>query len=239
MKRWLLAVVFMLLSQSYGIASEIETLQSTLYPYKSQIVLQDEFISGNTTSNQMGKLGWFFSNGTTTQLASETNRPGILRRDTGAGAGTVATTYLYGSSNSLLGSTIHDITWMVRLNNNDANTTQRVGVANSVFGISPPDGGIYFEKLDGDTNWFCVTRSATVETRADSGIAVNTSFNTFRYQRLASSVVFSINNTVVCTNTTNIPSVHLTAFTLIVNSAAASKTMDHDYFQIRITSLTR
>lgn len=237
MKKWILLV---LLIGTRAFAGELQQEQSTLYPYKSQIIWQDEFLTGNTTSEDIGSLGWRFSNGTTSLLLSEVNRPGILRRDTGAGAGTIATTYLYGSSDTILGTVRHDITWMVRLNNNDANTTQRVGAANSVFAISPPDHGIYFEKLDADTNWFCVTRDATVETRTNSGIAVNTSFNTFRYERLASSVVFSINNINVCTNTTNIPStIYITPWTLIVNSAAAAKTMDHDYFQIRITSLVR
>lgn len=241
MKRWLLAVALVLTSQSVSISGEIETQQSTLYPYKSQVVLQEDFISGSLTNGTTGALGWGFTNGSTTILVSETNRPGIVQRSTSAVSGTIATTYLYPGSSSVFDNTsLHDITWIVRTNQTDANTILRVGSADQVFGTSPPSGGVYFEKLGADTNWFCVTRQAATETRTDSTIAVNTSFNIFRYQRLESSVVFSINNTVVCTHTTNLLTTGLSnPFTLIENSAAAAKTLDHDYFQLRLTSLTR
>lgn len=119
---------------------------------------------------------------------SETNRPGILRLDTTAASS-------YASSNEFSNSGALDYSigniqfWIARLNTNDANTLVRIGSGNSVA-LSPPGNGVYFEKLDADTNWFCVTRAATVQTRTDSTVAVNTSFNTFMIARNSSGVAF-------------------------------------------------
>lgn len=239
MKTWLRLLIFLCLSSS-AVASDVTTQQSILYPYKSSIIFQDDFLSGNTTSGAIGSLGWGFTNGSVTILASETNRPGIMRRSTSAVSGTVTATRLnINTSTMFVGNLNHDLMWMARLNTNDANTTVRLGVGNPAFGVAPPDHGIYFEKLDGDTNWFCITRSSAVETRTDSGIAVNTSFNTFAYFNMNGSVAFQLNNATVCTHTTNIPTVVIMPWTHIINSAAADKTLDHDYFQLRLYGLVR
>jgi hypothetical protein len=240
MNKWLLLLCLCLLFKTQVFAGDVQQQQSVLYPYKSQIVIQDDFISASTTNGTIGMLGFGFTNGTVSQLPSVTNRPGLIRRDTSAVSGTIATLYLYPASSAFMrGNIAHDVMWMVRLNANDANTIQRLGAANSIFGVSPPNDGIYIEKLGADTNWFCVTRAGSVETRTDSSVAVNTNFNTFYYQRLENSVVFKINNTDVCTHTTNLTTALINPFTLIENSASASKTMDHDYFQLRITGMTR
>jgi len=243
MKQWMLGILLVLFSQSIAFSSEVETQRSTLYAYKSQIIFQDEFISGTTTSGVIGSLGWGFSNGTVTQLVSETNRPGILRRDTGAGAGTVTSLRLnINASATFAANLAHDLLWMVRVNNNDADTAVRVGLATPAFTTDPPTDGIYFEKLYADTNWFCITRASSTETRTDSGIAVDTSFNTFAYEKISSptsSVIFQINNTVVCTHTTNLPTGLSSPWTHIVNQVGAAKTLDHDYVQFHVYGLAR
>ena len=222
---------------AYG--SDINVRQSNLYPYQSTVALQDDFIVGINGSGTTGTLGWVIAGGATTNLVSETNRPGILRRDTSAVINTTAYLVLYGSSSAINGGDSHSVIWIERLNTNDANTTINIGSANTAF-TAAPSSGIYFQKLDADTNWFCVTRSGGVQTRTDSGIAVNTSFNTFYYNKNSSGVTWKINNTSVCgTHTTNIPSSFIDPNTVIVNSAAASKTVDVDYFQLVYNGLTR
>lgn len=220
-------------------SSDFQQQQNPLYPFKSSIFLQEEFLGGSTASNSIGALGWSAANGTVGNLAGETNRYGIIRRDTSAVLGTIATLAINSGAGAATDPTVnHSIMFASRLNTNDANTTVRIGALNSPS-ISPPANGIFFEKLDADTNWFCVTRSGGVQTRTNSGIAVNTSFNNFSYTRNSSGVLFSINNTVVCTNTTNITTTFLNPSLHIVTSAAAAKTIDTDYAQIIFTGLTR
>lgn len=220
---------------SYG--SDFQQQQSTLYPFNSSIAIQDDFVSGSTTSGSVGALGFNSTNGATTYQASIVNRPGILRKDTTAVINTVATLHL-SSATALLLSEAHSIRWAARLNTNDANTTVRLGIGASVVG-NPPNDGIYFEKLDADTNWFCVTRAGAVQTRTDSGVAVSTSFADFLYKRNATGVQFILNQATVCTHSTNVPTVAAGPFTHIINSAATAKTIDFDYFQLNITSLVR
>jgi len=243
MKQLILSAIFIVVLNAIAFGSESEIQRSSLYPYKSQVIFKDEFLSGSTTSGAIGTLGWGFSNGTVSQLPSITNRPGLLRRDTGAGAGTVTSLRLnINTSATFAADMSHDVLWMVRANQNDTDTAVRVGSATPTFTTDPPTDGIYFEKLYADTNWFCITRSASVETRTDSGIAVSTNFITLSYQRVVSptsSVVFQINGTTVCTHTATMPTALVSPWTHIVNQAAASKTLDHDYIQFRIYGLTR
>lgn len=213
---------------------------SILYDYRTAIQIQEDFIGGSTTSGAIGRHGFGAVGGSTTSLASEENRPGIVRRDTSASSGTVTSLSLYPATSSALDPAWPtDELWIVRLNTNDANTTVRVGSLSS-FGSSPPSHGMYFEKLDADTNWFCVTRAGGVQTRVDSGVAVGTDWVTLRKQRTSAGVTFTIGAVVVGgLFTTNIPTAFLNPTVQIVNSAAASKTIDIDYFEMTITGVSR
>lgn len=235
----ILLFIFIILIHGMSFASDFQKQPVPIYPYQSSIILQDDFLSGTVTSGSLGTLGWNASNGSNSYIASETNHPGILRRDTSSASGTVATLQLYqGSSNAISGALPRTYIFVVRLNNNDANTTLRVGDANSVLG-NPPSDGMYLEKLDADTNWFCITRTGSTQTRTDSGVAVNTSFNTFMFNRSSTGVIFTINNAVACTHTTNVSSAGINPMMQGINSVAASKTYDIDYFQIVYTGLAR
>lgn len=235
------SVLFALLVSltSHVFASDEQIQDYVLYPYQPGFSLQEDFYGGGTTSGTIGNFGFGTSNGTTSVLATvSTNYIGIVRRDTSAVSGTLTVTQLYPHSSALFASNLpHRVLWVVRLNNNDANTQVRIGAANSTTG-NPPGTGIYFEKLDADTNWFCVTESGT-RTRTDSGIAVNTSFTTFEYKRLSASVEFYLNGARVCTNTADLPTALYNPMTQIINSAAAAKTLDHDYLEVHVSGLTR
>lgn len=241
MLRSFIASIFAVIigSAASGICGDVRIQSTMLYPYQSSIEVQDEFTSGTAVTGFIGNLGWGFGNGTISIITSETNRPGIYRRDTSAVISTLSTLQLFPHSSSLFaGNLPHRLIFAVRLNTNDANTTTRFGVGNSIVG-NPPGEGIYFEKLDGDTNWFCITRASSVETRTDSGTAITTNFATFEYRRLSASVEFYINGALVCTNAANLTTALIDPFHQIINSAAASKTMDFDYFQLQLSGLTR
>lgn len=218
--------------------SDLQTQQSVLYPYQSTVEVSDDFISGLNTNGTTGALGWIINGGTSTNLASVAGRPGLFQKNTSGVSGTIAQLVTSGTSSVLDPASNHFILFIARLNTNDANTTLRIGAANA-FSANPPADGVYFEKLDADTNWFCVTRAGGVQTRTDSGTAVTTNFTTYSFNRNSSGVAFFINNTQVCNQSSNIPTAQYVPGLHIVNSAAASKTVDIDYFRLRITGLTR
>lgn len=213
---------------------------AVLYDYRNSVQLQDEFASGSTGSAGVGTLGWFLANGTTTQQASIINRPGILRRDTSSSSGTIAYMLLGGNQGTLDVSYAYTMIWIARANEFDANTKIRLG-ATSDCTLTTFTRGVHFEKLDADTNWFAVTRlDAGNVTRTDTGVAVSAVFRTFQIDYTPASVRFLIDGAIVATHTTNLPATSgTTACAQIVNSAAASKTIDYDYFQLKVTGITR
>lgn len=206
--------------------------------YRFTIDLADEFITGGTSSGAIGLLGWQFTNGTVSQQASEANRPGIVRRATSASSGTAASMYMYGSATAFDPALPHMVHFECRLNQVDTNTTVRIGVRDSAS-ASPPTNGIYFEKLDADTNWFVVTRAASSQTRADTGVACDTSFHSFKYFRTSTGVQFFLDTVSVGTSAATIPTAFCNPSVFIINSAAADKTIDTDYFRIRVDGLAR
>lgn len=218
---------------------KIANVPVNLYGYKTAVGMQDEFISGGTGSGTIGSLGWIFSGGSISYTTSEVNNIGLLRRDTTAVINTITRIGLNASVNEAISlSTPLHLIWVYRLNTNDADTTVRFGAANSFAG-NPPLNGVYIEKLNADTNWFCVSRAAGVETRTDSMVAVSTSFITLQITRNSNGLLFYLNNVQVASITTNIPTAFIVPGNHIINSAAAAKTMDIDYFQLQITGLLR
>lgn len=219
--------------------SDIKTTPNGSYAYRPMVIVQEDFLCGTTTTGNLGCNGYSFVNGTVAILAGETGRPGLVRRGTIAVAGTIASLLTNETQNVITYDNSMQITWIARLNTNDANTTVRYGLINSHV-ANPPTSGIYIEKLDADTNWFCVTRSGGVQTRTDSGIAVSTSFTTHEFVKNSSGVQFKIDNVNVCgVHTTNIPTGVTSIANHIVNSAAAAKTHDIDYSGVIIFGLTR
>lgn len=220
-------------------ASDLQQQQSTLYPFRSMMELQDDFAGGSTGSTTIGTLGWSTSGGTTTFQAPTTDRPGIIRRDTGAASGTEASLFLTGATRQYVGTLNFSWTWAFKLNQNDANTTLKAGVSVAAVGL-PFVSGAYIEKLDADTNWFCVSRQGGVESRVDSTVAVSTNFVTVSASKNSSGTQFYIDNTPVCgLITANQVTSAMLPVLIIVNSAAASKTVDIDYFQQRLTGISR
>lgn len=214
-------------------------IDNVLYDYRTEIRLQDEFIGGTSSTGGIGENGWLFTNGTTSQIAPEAGIYGIIRRDTSAASGTVATLQLNGAIRAFLGSASYAMTWRTRLNTNDANTQVRIGIQ-SVTSGNPDTNGVYLEKLDGDTNWFCVTRASSSQTRVDSGVAVGTSFFKTEIAKSAAGVQFAINGAQVCgLMTATIPTAAMIPLVQIVNSAASSKTIDTEFFRLVITGLSR
>lgn len=221
-------------------ASDVAMPQSTLYPYRNVIEIYDEFFSGTTSSGNTGQIGWIAAGTITAGSGTIANHPGTIILDTGASSGTVARINGSNPQGAQFSTTNpQSIVWIARATQVDANTTMRFGSGNS-WGTSPPNDGVYFERLDGDTNWFAVTRSASSSaTRVDTGVVADTNWLRFRIEQTSTSVLFYINDVLVGTQTTQIPSVYICPGAFIINSAAASKKMEIDFFSLRLTGLAR
>ena len=213
-----------------------DAIRQFFLPNPIRLIREDDFIWGSSSSGLIGELGWL-SSGTISVVGGSGVNQGVYRLDTSSVSGT-HTRISMATSASFDPALTYTIRWIAKLNTNDANTTIRLGAANSVAG-APPNHGIYFEKLDNDTNWFCVTRATSSETRTDSGIAVSTSYAEFKLIRTSAGVRFYINDTLVATHTATIPTVFLAVYAYIINSAAASKTVDVDYASLVLTGIAR
>lgn len=225
-------VLYLVLVPFLAEASDLTSQKSTLYPFHNIIEEQDDFITGATSTGTIGALGWFVVGGTNSSIAGESDAPGIFRKDTSAVINTVGALLLSGAQTVFDNSMIGNFLIRLRLNQVDVDTTARIGLSNGcTVAIT---NGAYFERLGTDTNWFAVTNNAGVSTRTDTGVAANTSFQYFSVLKRSASYIFLINNATVATNTTNLPATDLNYCTQIINGAAASKTMDHDYFQFQV-----
>lgn len=213
------------------------------YRFRSEVHLQDDFVSGSTSTAIIGSLGFAASNGTTSYVAATSiDHPGIVRRDTSSVSGTVASLSLNASQFVLFGMNspaVYDVTWIAKLTQTDANTTVRIGFCDGPSS-GTPGNGVFFEKLDDDTVWFGLNNPVgSGGTRVSTGITVDTEWHIFRVIASATSSIFEIDGVRVVNTATQMASTAFNPFIHIITSAAASKTMDIDFFQLRITGISR
>lgn len=198
---------------------------------QSRVRIWDDFSAGGTATGTIGQLGWFFTGGSVSLVAAVANRPGIVRRSTGATINTGAWFNFANSGGmSFLPQEYFDLFWIVRVNQIDAGTRIRFGIGDIT--ADPPANGIYFERLETDgSTWFAVCRNAGTQTRVSVG-AMTTNFHKLRIRRKSASVIcFSLDGGPEIEVSANIPAVVVNPFSFIKNvGIATSKTIDHDYF---------
>lgn len=201
-----------------------------MYNYKTNIKISDEFLYGSTGSGALGELGWSITSLTAVSIGSEAGHPGLFRMSS---SGTNVGRIVLSSTSSIFIEASARQVFIVRLNTVDNETTCRVGFINS-SSADPPNNGIYFEKLTGDTNWFAVVRAATVEDRANTGVAIVADFVTMTIERSLTSVKFYLNELLVQTlPVTNVPTIQVTpCMQLVSSNGGATKTIDLDYYQL-------
>ena len=207
----------------------------------------DDFYVASTTSGQIGKLGWLTSSGTTGTTGGSAGHPGQVRRQSAATIGSYAHLMLDVSTfNGFIAPTdVFESTSILELIQVDANTVCRFGLLTQM--VAAPSGGIYFERLGADTNWFAVCRNSSVETRLDTGHTAAVAWVVGMIRRVdASTIGFRIGATVAAalastelTITTNIPTSLTNAVFTIGTLEAVAKAMDVDYWDLRFTNLAR
>jgi hypothetical protein len=203
--------------------------------------LVDEFAASGVTSGTVGELGWSFSAGSAGVQDAEPSHPGVIRRTSSANSGQLATLSHRSAGNVV--SMDDDWTLDFILRPTLVNSTVRYlfGMADGI-GSVPPTNGCYIEKLVGDTNWFFVTRAASTETRADSGVAAAAAtWVRFRIRLSGTTVYFSIDGGSETSQATNVPatSVEVQPAIILIPAEAVAKTLDLDYARLQITGLSR
>lgn len=234
---FVLSIFYVLLSASPGWSDGALTPAAGPQPYdrcdsKTAVCLKDEFWGGVDVTGSIGEIGWNLNGGSISACAGIVGDPGCYALSTTTSSGNVASIYTQGSANVFAPGS-WDITWRVQLGQVDANTTVHIGMQDSVTTVTPTNGS-YFQRLDADTNLFCVTRAAGVETRTDSGIAATTNTITLRQIRYESALVeFYINGALVCSHTNNIHSANTNAVLAIKTSTTAAKVVNVRLFSLR------
>jgi hypothetical protein len=201
--------------------------------------VKDDFAAGSTGSTAVGELGWTVTNGTLTTLTAEQNHPGIFNHAVLTSA-QVAHLRLGGANDGdILPANFFDVTFIVRLNNNDTATDVRFGLG-SASGTAPPAAGIWIEKAFADTSWFGVNRSAGSQSRTSALAAVTGNFVRLRMRRKSATLIaFSVDGGAEQTLAGNIPTAALAFYTQISNNNGVSKSFDIDYFDCTYSGLVR
>lgn len=209
--------------------------------YRTTYWVKDDFSSSIASNGTVGELGWAGSNGTITNLAATgTGHPGVIHLDTGATQNTICNIEIDTVGTGMIWSAeLFDITFVVRVNETDSQI--RLGMMGA--GSSDPSAnGVFFEKLQADTSWFGVSRKGGVQTRSSTS-ATSTNWVTLRLRRLSSTTTgFSVDGAAEVTDSgTNADvAAAVQPFVQIKNTAAAaSRTMDVDYFEMMISGLSR
>jgi len=182
---------------------------------------------------------WWSRSGGNIGTTFVAGRIGITRSSTSATISTLTSLFM-GVGGELFDSTYDlEFSTILRLNNVDTNTQLRFGFLTGGGTVNPPSNGRYFEKLDADTNWFAVNRGASAQTRFDTGVAITTSFTTFKVVFKSSetqTTKYYINDVLVAsTSNTNSMNAGIRPAYSLINSAAADKSYDIDYQELFVT----
>lgn len=84
-----------------------------------------------------------------------------------------------------------------------------------------PSNGAFFIATS-SANWIAMTRNANANSYTNTGIATSSSFQKLRIEMSNANVIYLINNSVVATHTTNIPTVALSPTALIAVTAGGT-----------------
>lgn len=206
-----------------------------------QIDEADDFISGQGAAGDVGKLSWFNGGGGgIVQIDGVTTfpnifHPGIYELATTAANGNVGVLSLQNTAATLgpLGiSTLGRLVYVISPIEVTA-YTRRYGIL--TLGTAADTDGVYFKEISTSGFFQCITRSGGVSTTTTTAVAVTTT-NWYKLEiffRDDSQIDFFINDILVGSHTTNIPTGVFEVGCAVVANAAAIKTVLIDYFRIQ------
>ena len=222
------------------------TAESTAYQY-------EEFIGGGDCYNNVtniSKLGWIVAStngGETLSCTTATafDRPGTVSINTGTITGNEAALWL--PNGAIHPGSTFTARFFFKLTS-ATNTQGLVGLVNNVWqSNSGTTSGLYLEKELADNNWFATTESSGTRTRVDTGLAVNTGWVVAQIRRIDTTTIgFKIAATVAAlstatefTITSNIPPGLLIPAFMVKNTTTTAREMAVDFYDLRITGLSR
>jgi hypothetical protein len=197
------------------------------------------------------KLGWQNGNfsGSGGSITPDTNHPGLFALNCG---GNLTCRWFLNpfAGNISSNQTFHpDYTFETTLifRPTSSNTTTGVDYRFGLFSditANPPADGIYLEKLSSDSNWFCVTRASSTQTRTDAGVAFAAdTFFKLRVRRVDGTTMgCKVDSASEVTQTTNIPangSNLYVGFQTITPNDGLNHFNHMDLFVYSVTGLTR
>jgi hypothetical protein len=208
-------------------------------------VLVEDFDAGIATTGAIGRNGWvlnLLNTGAGASIASESQHPGIYRLSTGATSGSVAGLYLNN------GPYIDDLNELEIVFRIGAITTAQYGFYFAdTIGIVTNVVGIIFDTAALHTSWHVWKEVAGVGGYSTDIVTV-VAANEWYYARFKRTGSGALDVTVRRTSDGSSGTVSVTGLTLTaystpqfraVNSAAANRTMDADYYRCDSSVLTR
>jgi hypothetical protein len=211
-------------------------------------IFEDFLITTTAQVNGFGRLGWRVSltgtgsavNGNTSLLTSGNNTFGIAELSTGTTTTGIASAYL-GQNPILFGYAKFYTEWRVNMPNTSTTAQPynvRIGFLDQFVTAGPSNGAYFFGTGGNAPVWNCITINAGTATSTASGTAI-ASATWYKLGILinaaASSIGFYINDTLVVTNTTNIPTANVTGFGAQIAKSSAgttARTLEIDYAQM-------
>jgi hypothetical protein len=214
------------------------------YSPMRDVIIVEEFVSGLTTSGNIGDLGWLMAAGSVTGQAPSEEKIGILRLSSPATANTRGVLQLSPGTAGVMiipGRTgdIH-IKMVVRNAQAAASAcTIRIGLLNTNAAGEASDAIMF--RASGTGNWTAVTRAGGTETATNCGVAQTTTFKTFEIliNPAFNQVTFIIDGVTCATHTTNIPTVALSPTFKVDTTAATAYSIDIDRFVMVRSPLIR
>jgi hypothetical protein len=195
----------------------------------------DDFLSGSIETGEVGVLGWEYTSATApTFQNSIANHPGIFRIATSTSSGNIAFLRKLGLH---LANATWEQTYIVRIPT-ITSITIRVGLSASATTVPATENGMsFFFDPATSANWITRSGNGTSQNTTTTGIAAagNTFFK-LRIKRNANNIEFYINDSLVDTDTSNLPTSNAAQhFILARTNTTASRTLDIDFFRGQLT----
>jgi hypothetical protein len=214
------------------------------YNPQNDIIIVDEFISGLTTTGNIGDLGWLMAAGSAAGVNPPSGRIGITRLGTPATSntrgilqlspGTAGMEIIPGSTGNM------HITMVAATPTSNAALTQRIGLLD-VNATGETTNGLMF-RASGTGNWYAVSRAAGNETSTatDCSVAQATSYKIFEIivNSAGTSVDYKIDGTTCATHTTNIPASQMSPTFKADTTDATARYIDIDRFVLTRSPLS-
>ncbi len=205
----------------------------------------DDFVTN--TNGSTGPIGLFggIAKSAIPNNISEAGHPGIFRMSVNASS-TSNNKFLSPSEPStlLVPSESFTMTWITRCTNcTNANDLVRFGISDDTApgsGTTQPVNGVYVEHLTTDTNFFLVTRSASTQTRVDSGVGFDANFHKFVFTRVNGTTLgLTVDSASQVISNTNIPTAVMNYWSYIITISGSTRFLDTDMIRLQITGLGR